>query len=702
MAHRCPPPLPSQGTEHLEPDNDSDRDSGVGEDADSCHGGAEEEGGGGEEEEGVNTQSGVEGEGSAVFIAFQGNMEDEDFSQKLECVLRGIPNMLALGPERLRPRRVEPWNSVRVTFNIPRDAAERLRLLAQNNQQQLRDLGILSVQIEGEGAINVAVGPIRGQEVRVNGPIGAPGQMRMDVGFPGQPGPGGVRMANPAMVPPGPGVAAQSTLPGGSGQLHPRAQMVPRPPSLATVQTPSHPPPPYPFGSQQAGQVFTAMGPGPLQQQAGQFAAPQLKGLQACPAGAVRPPPPLPPASGPQGNLAAKSPGSSSSPFQQSSPGTPPMMAQRPTTPQGFPQGVGSPGRAALGPPGAMQQGFMGMPQHGPPGAQGHPGMPKRPMGFPNPNFVQGQVSGGTPGTPVGGASQQLQSSQAMTHTGAPPSASAPNPMQGPPHVQPNVMGVQSGMPGLPPGTAAGPGMGQPPGLQSPMLGLQHQAQPVSSSPSQKLQGQGGGQTVLSRPLSQGQRGGMTPPKQMMPQQGQGVMHGQGQMVGGQGHQAMLLQQQQQQQQNSMMEQMHMQMGNGHFAAHGMNFNPQFQGQMPMAGACVQPGGFPVSKDVTLTSPLLVNLLQSDISASQFGPGGKQGPGGANQAKPKKKKPARKKKPKEGDAPAEGLGGLDGAAGLEDSELPNLGGEPSLGLDNASQKLPEFSGRPAGKQQQQQ
>jgi len=42
----------------------------------------------------------------------------------------------------------------------------------------------------GEGAINVAVGPIRGQEVRVNGPIGAPGQMRMDVGFPGQPGPG--------------------------------------------------------------------------------------------------------------------------------------------------------------------------------------------------------------------------------------------------------------------------------------------------------------------------------------------------------------------------------------------------------------------------------------------------------------------------------------------------------------------------------
>ena len=36
----------------------------------------------------------------------------------------------------------------------------------------------------------MAMGPNRGQEVRVNGPIGAPGQIRMDVSFPGQPGPG--------------------------------------------------------------------------------------------------------------------------------------------------------------------------------------------------------------------------------------------------------------------------------------------------------------------------------------------------------------------------------------------------------------------------------------------------------------------------------------------------------------------------------
>ncbi|CAB1336062.1 unnamed protein product [Coregonus sp. 'balchen'] len=789
MAHQHPPLELSEWTAVPggDPDSDSDRDSGVGEDAGedagSHHGNDISH-----RQDGVGERGGEEeGEGDfTIFVAFQGNMDDEDFQEKLDNILNRMPSMLELDSERLQPQHVEPWNSVRVTFNIPREAAERLRLLAQNNQQQLRDLGILSVQIEGEGAINVAMGHNRGQEVRVNGPIGAPGQMRMDVGFPGQPGPvpsssGQMHPRPPsqtdAMDPmmslqqqqqlqhPQAGLHSQGPMPpqaahhiqvmqtgrqlnpaalqqlqqaqqqaqlsqlGGprppfhpSGQMPvpsgwnqlpsgvlqpppaqggpmgpawrkapPQAQMGQRPPSLATVQTPSHPPPPYPFGSQQAGQVFNAMGQLQQQQQpgAGQFAAPQPKGLQGGPggvAGLPRPPPPLPPSAGPQGNLTAKSPGSSSSPFQQGSPGTPPMMGQaqlgpRPTTPQGFPQGVGSPGRVVLGQQGNMQQGFMGMPQHGQPGPQVHQGgmggMPKRlPMGFPsvsgNQNFAQGQVTS-APGTPGGGPTPQLQSSQAMAHTGAQSSASIPNTMQGPSHSQPKVMGLHSGMAGQPQGTNSGPSMSQPqPGLQSQMMDLQ--GQPVSSSPSQMVQGGGPGQTVLSRPLNPGQRGGMTPPKQLMPQQGQGVMHGQGQMVGGPGHQAMLLQQQQQQ--NSMMEQMqqmqgnkqafglkgqaggqqqgimgiggpqHMQVGNGHFPGHGMNFNPQFGGQMAMGGPCAQAGGFPVNKDVTLTSPLLVNLLQSDISASQFGPGGKQGTGGPGQAKPKKKKPPRKKKPK--------------------------------------------------------
>lgn len=97
----------------------------------------------------------------------------------------------------------------------------------------------------------------------------------------------------------------------------------------------------------------------------------------------------------------------------------------------------------------------------------------------------------------------------------------------------------------------------------------------------------------------------------------------------------------QQQQQGGMVGPLNMQAGNSHFHGIGMPFNAQFGGQMAMGGPCIQ-AGFPGNKDVTLTSPLLVNLLQSDISASQFGPGGKQT--GANQGKPKKKKPPRKKK----------------------------------------------------------
>jgi len=214
------------------------------------------------------------------------------------------------------------------------------------------------------------------QQVQLAQLSGARGPFNPSNQMPVPPGwnqlPSGVLQPPPVQGPMGPGWR----------KAPPQPQMGQRPPSLASVQTPNHPPPPYPFGSQQAGQVFNTMTPLQLQQQqqqqqqqagVNQFATPQPKGPQGAPGVVIsRAPPPLPPSSATQGNLAAKSPGSSSSPFQQGSPGTPPMMGQgqgqlgpRPTTPQGFPQGVGSPGRAVMGQPGNIQPGFMGIPQHG-------------------------------------------------------------------------------------------------------------------------------------------------------------------------------------------------------------------------------------------------------------------------------------------------------------------------------------------------
>ncbi|NXU84410.1 NCOA6 protein, partial [Xiphorhynchus elegans] len=121
---------------------------------------------------------------STIFIAFKGNIGDRDFKQKLDAILENVPGLLHMESNKLKVQKIEPWNSVRVTFNIPREAAERLRVLAQSNNQQLRDLGILSVQIEGEGAINLALAPGRSQDVRINGPLGASSAVRMDTGFP--------------------------------------------------------------------------------------------------------------------------------------------------------------------------------------------------------------------------------------------------------------------------------------------------------------------------------------------------------------------------------------------------------------------------------------------------------------------------------------------------------------------------------------
>lgn len=143
------------------------------------------------------------------------------------------------------------------------------------------------------------------------------------------------------------------------GQMQPQ-QLQARPP-LATVQTPAHPPPPYPFGSQQtsqAHQTFSQPCTSP------QFASPPPKSHQG---GPPRVPTPLQ-----QAHLTNKSPASSPSTFQQGSPSSSPTVNQPqqhlgPRTPQSsslsqtFQPAVcqSSPNRGPIVQQGNLPAGFM-------------------------------------------------------------------------------------------------------------------------------------------------------------------------------------------------------------------------------------------------------------------------------------------------------------------------------------------------------
>lgn len=99
MAHGRPAPSPSHRTEASECDGDSDIDSGVwdaDEEADCCLGSVKT-GEKGDSKQDEAEESGGEAGDSAVFVAFRGNMDDEDFTQKLDAVLSGIPNILDMG-----------------------------------------------------------------------------------------------------------------------------------------------------------------------------------------------------------------------------------------------------------------------------------------------------------------------------------------------------------------------------------------------------------------------------------------------------------------------------------------------------------------------------------------------------------------------------------------------------------------------------
>ena len=61
--------------------------------------------------------------------------------------------MHVLGSKEPLVTNVEPWNSVRVTLKVSRESATLLQTLAQQQDPKLLDIGILSVQVEGDNPV---------------------------------------------------------------------------------------------------------------------------------------------------------------------------------------------------------------------------------------------------------------------------------------------------------------------------------------------------------------------------------------------------------------------------------------------------------------------------------------------------------------------------------------------------------------------
>ncbi|CAF2468768.1 unnamed protein product [Rotaria sp. Silwood2] len=75
---------------------------------------------------------------------------DPQLKIKLHEIKDKLREILHTGRRRFALKKVQPWNSVKVTLDIPKEAADRLHLLAIQGNVRLIELGILSVEIVGQ------------------------------------------------------------------------------------------------------------------------------------------------------------------------------------------------------------------------------------------------------------------------------------------------------------------------------------------------------------------------------------------------------------------------------------------------------------------------------------------------------------------------------------------------------------------------
>ncbi|KAL1455155.1 hypothetical protein WDU94_009270 [Cyamophila willieti] len=100
-------------------------------------------------------------------LTCEGDLSDPNFPHQFKKILANLKQLLFKGStDGINLQKVEPWNSVRVTFTIPKEAAVRLRQLAQQGNQTLLQLGILSVQVEGDEVISLRMANRYGGEAQ--------------------------------------------------------------------------------------------------------------------------------------------------------------------------------------------------------------------------------------------------------------------------------------------------------------------------------------------------------------------------------------------------------------------------------------------------------------------------------------------------------------------------------------------------------
>ncbi|CAF4531769.1 unnamed protein product [Didymodactylos carnosus] len=91
-----------------------------------------------------------------ISLTCEGNFLDPTLKQKLYDIKDKLQHILHTGRhQHFELKKIEPWNSVKVTFDIPKEAADRLKLLAIQGNKRLKELGILSVEIGHSSAISL-------------------------------------------------------------------------------------------------------------------------------------------------------------------------------------------------------------------------------------------------------------------------------------------------------------------------------------------------------------------------------------------------------------------------------------------------------------------------------------------------------------------------------------------------------------------